>query len=287
MEKENSVGLFEAFKVRHIWQEGIVYFVVTDVVQALTDTPNPTDYLKKLRKRDPEIQKGWGQIVTPLSVPTEGGRQRVNCMSRENLLRFIMSIPSPKAEPFKKWLAQVGEQAIQEIENPELSLDRIRELYRAKGYADDWIERRLRSIEIRNTLTDEWKNRGVTEGGEYAHLTAAISTGTFDMNPTEYKNFKGLTEPKDNLRDHMTDLELVFTMLGEAATTELARNHDTQGFQQNLEAATEGGIIAGNARRELERKSGNKVSTPANFKHLKNKETAEIPENTEGALNNE
>ena len=176
-----------------------------------------------------------------------------------NAFRIIQSIPSPKAEPFKRWLAQVGYQRVQEIENPELAQQRMKELYKEKGYPADWIEKRMRSIAIRDELTDEWKQRGIKEQTDFAILTAEISKATFGLTPTQYKDLKGLD--RENLRDHMTDLELIFTMLGEAATTEIARNRDAQGFIPNKAAAHDGGAIAGNARRQLEHKSGKKVVT--------------------------
>ena len=187
----------------------------------------------------------------------------LQCWNTEGIFRLIQSIPSPKAEPFKRWLARVGYERIQEIEDPELATKRTRAIYQAKGYSADWIEKRMRSIAIRDELTDEWKKRGVREQREYAILTAEISKATFGLTPTEYAEFKRLK--RENLRDHMTDLELIFSMLGEAATTEIARNRDTQGFPQNKQAAHAGGKVAGNARRELEQKSGRKVVTNENY----------------------
>lgn len=263
MKQNNSIAIFQEKKIRRVQHQEEWYFVITDVIQILTDSNSPTDYLKKLRKRDPEINKGWGQIVTPLSVDTEGGKQRMNCINRQNLLRLIMSIPSPKAEPFKLWLAQVGEQHIQEIENPELGIERIREIYRAKGYTDEWIDTRLKSIDIRKQLTDAWKNRNVKEGQEYAILTAEIAKATFGLSPTEHAQYKGLE--KQNLRDHMTSLELIFTMLGEEATRTIAVQEDAQGFNENHEAAQRGGKMAGNARKSFEKTDNVKVVSPQNF----------------------
>jgi len=212
----SNIKLFESKQIRTVWNETDEkwYFVVADVIQVLTDTPNPSDYIKKMRKRDEELSKGWGQFVTTLSVETIGGKQKLNCASAKGLLRIIQSIPSPKAEPFKLWLAQVGSDRLDEIENPELATQRTRELYKLKGYPDDWIEKRMRSIAIREELTEEWKNRGVKEQIEYSILTAEISKATFGLTPSEYKKVKGLKS--QNLRDHMTDLELIFSMLGEA-----------------------------------------------------------------------
>jgi hypothetical protein len=247
--------------------------VIVDVVAALTDSPNPTDYLKKLRKRDPflsEAFKGGGQIDPPLalSVVTAGGPQKILCWDTSGILRLIQSIPSQKAEPFKRWLAQVGHDRLREIEDPEIAARRMKEIYRQKGYSDAWIEKRMRGIAVRDELTDEWKQRGVKEEREYAILTAEISKATFGMTPTQYREHKALTGTADNLRDHMNDLELIFTMLGEASTTEIARNTDARGFPRNKVAARQGGAVAGNARRELEAKSARRVSTRDNFKEL-------------------
>ena len=263
MKQNNSILLFQENQIRRILHNEEWYFVIIDVVQILTDSVNPTDYLKKLRKRDPEINKGWGQIVTPLSIDTEGGKQRMNCINRQHLLRLIMSIPSPKAEPFKLWLAQVGEQHIQEIENPELGIERIREIYRAKGYTDEWIETRLKSIDIRKQLTDAWKDRNVKEGKEYAILTAEIAKATFGLSPIEHSQHKGLE--KQNLHDHMTSLELIFTMLGEEATRTIAVQEDAQGFNENHDAAQRGGKMAGNARKSFEKTDNVKVVSSQNF----------------------
>ena len=270
----SNIKLFESKQIRTVWNDldKKWYFVVADVIQVLTDTPNPGDYIKKMRKRDEELSKGWGQFVTPLSVDTIGGKQKLNCASAKGLLRIIQSIPSPKAEPFKLWLAQAGSDRLDEIENPELATQRTRELYKLKGYPDDWIEKRMRSIAIREELTDEWKNRGVKEQIEYSILTAEISKATFGLTPTEYKKIKGLKS--QNLRDHMTDLELIFSMLGEASTTEIVKTQNPKGFNQNKKAAKQGGAVAGNARRELESRTGKKVVSTDNYlpETKKNKE---------------
>ena len=196
-------------------------------------------------------------------IQTSGGPQKLNCANTEGIFRLIQSIPSPKAEPFKRWLARVGYERVQEIEDPELATKRTRALYKAKGYSDAWIERRMRSIAIRDELTDEWKKRGVKEQREYSILTAEISKAAFGLTPSEYAAHKGLK--RQNLRDHMNDLELIFSMLGEAATTEITRTTDAQGFPQSQTAAKEGGTVAGNARRELEKKSGRKVVSRVNY----------------------
>jgi DNA-damage-inducible protein D len=261
----SNIKLFESKQVRSVWNEADQkwYFVVADVVQILTDTPNPSDYIKKMRKRDEQLSKGWGQFVTPLLVDTAGGKQNLNCANAQGLLRIIQSIPSPKAEPFKLWLAQVGSDRLEEIENPELATQRTRELYKLKGYPDDWIEKRMRSIAIREELTEEWKNRGVKEQTEYAILTAEISKATFGLSPSEYKKVKGLKS--QNLRDHFTDLELIFSMLGEASTTEIVKTQNPKGFKANKKAASQGGAVAGNARKELETRTGKKVVTADNY----------------------
>jgi len=270
----SNIKLFESKQIRTVWNETDEkwYFVVADVIQVLTDTTNPSDYIKKMRKRDEELSKGWGQFVTPLSVETIGGKQKLNCASAKGLLRIIQSIPSPKAEPFKLWLAQVGSDRLDEIENPELATQRTRELYKLKGYPDDWIEKRMRSIAIREELTEEWKNRGVKEQIEYSILTAEISNATFGLTPSEYKKVKGLKS--QNLRDHMNDLELIFSMLGEASTTEIVKTQNPKGFIQNKIAAKQGGAVAGNARQELESRTGKKVVSTDNYlpEAKKNKE---------------
>jgi len=265
---ETRIALFQRQEVRRTIHNHEWWFVISDVVTVLTDSIDASDYLKKLRKRDPslgEAFKGGGQLVPPLGLEfdTPGGRQLLQCWNTEGLFRIIQSIPSPKAEPFKRWLAKVGYERIQEIEDPELATKRTRAIYKAKGYSDDWIEKRMRSIAIRDELTDEWKKRGVREQREYAILTAEISQATFGLTPSQYAEFKRLK--RENLRDHMTDLELIFSMLGEAATTEITRTQDAQGLPQSKQAAHAGGTVAGNARRELEMKSGRKVVTSENY----------------------
>lgn len=260
---ETRIALFQRKEVRRTIHNNEWWFVIVDVIAALTDSADPQGYVKDMRRRDPELAKGWGQIATPLSIPTVGGPQNLNCANTEGLFRLIQSIPSPKAEPFKRWLAKVGYERIQEIEDPELAAKRTRAIYKAKGYSDDWIEKRMRSIAIRDELTDEWKKRGVKEQREYAILTAEISEATFGLTPSQYAEFKRLK--RENLRDHMTDLELIFSMLGEASTTEITRTRDAQGFPESKQAARSGGTVAGNARRELEKKSGRKVVSSENY----------------------
>ena len=265
---ETRIALFQHKEIRRTIHNNEWWFVITDVVAALTDSVNAGDYLKKLRKREPSLAeafKGGGQLVPPLGMEfdTAGGRQLLQCWNTEGIFRIIQSIPSPKAEPFKRWLARVGYERIQEIEDPELATKRTRALYKAKGYSDDWIEKRMRSIAVRDELTGEWKKRGVREHRECAILAAEISKATFGMTPSQYAEFKRLK--RENLRDHMTDLELIFSMLGQAATTEITRTRDAQGFPESQQAARAGGGVAGNARRELEEKSGRKVVTSENY----------------------
>ncbi len=261
----SNIKLFESKQIRSVWSESDQkwYFVVADVVQILTDSPNPTDYIKKMRKRDDLLSQGWGQLVTPLLVYTAGGKQKLNYANAQGLLRIIQSIPSPKAEPFKLWLAQVGSDRLDEIENPELATQRTRELYKLKGYPDGWIEKRMRSIAIREELTEEWRDRDVKEQKEYAILTAEISKATFGLTPSAYKKVKGLKS--QNLRDHMNDLELIFSMLGEASTTAIVKAQNPKGFIQNKQVARQGGAVAGKARKDLETKTGKKVVSSENY----------------------
>lgn len=275
----NSIKLFQSAKIRSVWneEEQQWYFSVVDIVGALTDSVNPTDYLKKIRKRDPELGTYIGTNCPQVAMPTQSGKnRRTLAATAKSALRIIQSIPSPKAEPFKQWLAQVGSERIEEIENPELAQTRMRELYRAKGYSDEWIARRERGIAVRDTLTDEWKKRGIKEGKEYAILTAEISKATFGITPSQHKKIKSLDRPSENLRDHMTDLELLFTALGEASTTEIAKTHDVYGMTQNVSAAQAGGKIAGDARAALEAKTGRNVFSPSNYKDLPEAEARKL-----------
>lgn len=267
----NTIVLFEEKHVRRAWDQaaGKWYFAIVDVIAVLTGSVDAGAYWRKLKER---LRKEGNQTVTAchaLKLTAADGKQRLTDVAdAEQLLRLIQSIPSPKAEPFKLWLAQVGRERLEEIENPELAARRMREIYRQKGYSEDWIEKRMRGIAVRDELTDEWKKRGVREQREFAILTAEISKATFGMTPSEYRDFKSLDAPGDNLRDHMTDLELIFTMLGEASTTEIAKKKDARGFPQNKVAAQAGGTIAGNARRELEARSGTMVSTRENYQAI-------------------
>jgi DNA-damage-inducible protein D len=272
---DSHIAVFRGKEVRKTIHKNEWWFVVEDVVLALIDSKDPKQYIQRMKQRDPELGKGWVQIVHTLPIETSGGAQSMLCANTEGIFRIIQSIPSPKAEPFKRWLAKVGYERVQEIEDPELGTKRTRALYKAKGYSDDWIEKRMRGIAVRAELTDEWKNRDVGADREYAILTAEISKATFGLTPSEYKDLKGLE--RENLRDHMTDLELIFSMLGEAATTEITKTKDAQGFDENRTAARKGGRIAGDARKELETETKKKVATSENYLKITQKEKKRLP----------
>jgi len=271
MDSKDALVVFEGREIRHTWNNNEWWFVLEDIVQILTDSKDPKQYIQKMKKRDEPLAKGWVQIVHTLVVDTAGGKQKMNCVNTEGAFRIIQSIPSPKAEPFKRWLAKVGYERVQEIEDPELAQKRMKDTYKLKGYSDDWIEKRVRGIAARDELTEEWDNRGIKTNREYSILTSEISKATFGLTPSEYKKFKGLKQ--QNLRDHMNDLELIFTMLGEASTTKIARNKDALGFDENKDAAKEGGTVAGVAREELERRSGENVVSNENYLNLTEKKS--------------
>ena len=261
---ETKLAIFKGSEIRRTLHSDEWWFAVVDIVATLTVSADPKQYVKKMRQRDSELNSYWGTICTPLPLRTQDGKTRkINCANTEGVFRIIQSIPSPKAEPFKRWLAKVGYERVQEIEDPELASKRTKEIYRAKGYSENWIEKRMRGIAIRAELTDEWTDRGVKESPEYTILTAEISKAAFGMTPAEYKRHKGLN--RQNLRDHMTDLELIFSMLGEAATTEIARKQDAQGFVKNKVASNKGGTIAGDARKNLELETGSDVISSKNY----------------------
>ena len=266
MTQHNAIKLFEEKRVRTVWddQQEKWYFSVVDVVSVLTDSANPTDYLKKMRKRDPQLAEGWGQIVTPLSIQTSGGKQKVNFADTEAIFRIIQSIPSPKAEPFKLWMARVAAERLDQMIDPELSINQALADYKRLGYSDNWINQRLKSIEIRKELTDEWKRHGLQEGVQFATLTDIIYQTWSDMTAREYKRFKGLK--KENLRDNMTNKELVLNMLAELSTKEISENRNPETFGEHVEIAQQGGGIARNARLELEEKTGKSVISPLNAK---------------------
>ncbi|MFZ2145659.1 MAG: Bro-N domain-containing protein [Sedimentisphaerales bacterium] len=262
-----KIAVFRGNQIRRHWDDNrhSWFFSVVDVIAALTDSENPAVYWRVLKKRLKD--EGADQTVTKCNafkMPAADGKMRLTDMAdTEAMFRIIQSIPSPKAEPFKRWLARVGYERVQEIEDPELATKRTHALYKAKGYSDGWIEKRMRGIAIREELTDEWKKRNVKEDVEYAILTAEISKATFGLTPTQYKRLKGLK--RENLRDHMNDLEQIFSMLGEAATTEITRNRDAQGFIESKQAAVEGGGVAGKARRDLESKTGKRIVSKQNY----------------------
>lgn len=267
MKKElKTVALFENDPVRRVWNEKEEkwYFSIVDVVKALTDSVQPEGYIKDLRRRDAELSKGWGQIATPLNLQTKGGLQKVNCANVEGVLRLIQSIPSPKAEPFKLWLAKVGYERIQEIDNPELAMDRMKAIYEKKGYPKDWINKRSRGIAVRHSLTDEWRDRGVKNSLSYAILTNEIMESAFGLKVDDYKKLKGLE--RENLRDHMNDMELILTMLAEATTTEFTQSRDSHGFIPLKNDAKEGGEVAGRARKDIENRAKKRIVSNKNFK---------------------
>ncbi len=271
MDTINKIAIFRGKKIRKVIFQNEWYFSVVDIVDALIESSIPKRYWSDLKiKIKKEGHNQLYDFIVPLKiVGSDGKKYLTDCANTETIFRIIQSIPSPKAEPFKMWLAKVGYERVQEIEDPELATKRTRSLYKAKGYPDSWIEKRMRGIEIRETLTDEWKKRNVGGEKEYAILTAEISQATFGMTPSKYKQFKGLK--RENLRDHMNDLELIFSMLGEASTAEIAKSRDAKGFGENKKAAKDGGKIAGDARINLEVQSGKPVSTAKNFKNLKPK----------------
>ena len=262
----SNIKLFESKQVRSVWNESAQkwYFSVQDVIEVLTDSRDVKQYIKRLLSRDEQLKSNWGTICTLVEMEAaDGKRRKVQAAAAQGLLRIIQSIPSPKAEPFKLWLAQVGSDRLDEIENPELATQRTRELYKLKGYPADWIEKRMRSIAIREELTGEWKLRGVKEQKEYAILTAEISKAAFGLTPAQYKKVKGLKS--QNLRDHMNDLELIFSMLGEASTTAIVKTRNPKGFVENKIAAKQGGSVAGKARIDLEKKTGKKIVSAENY----------------------
>lgn len=262
----DKIAVFEDKKIRRVFHEGEWYFSIIDIVRVLTGSSDPSRYWTELRTQLTDSEgfvQLFGKIEQLKLESTDGKKYKTDTANTETVFRIIQSIPSPKAEPFKRWLARVGYERVQEIEDPELATKRTRAIYKAKGYSDEWIEKRMRGIAIREELTDEWDKRGIKIQREYAILTAEISKATFGMTPSEYKEHKGLE--RENLRDHMTDLELIFSMLGEASTKEIAVNRNAQGFDENKTAAKIGGKIAGDARRHLEQESGKPVISNENF----------------------
>ena len=265
MDENNSIQLFEDRKIRTAWDEEKEewYFSVQDVVAVLSESTDPKQYIKKMRTRDPQLSANWGTICTPVQMLAADGKQRkVQAANTEGILRIIQSIPSPKAEPFKRWLAQVGRERIEETIDPEQAIDRALETYLKKGYSEDWIHQRILSIRVRNELTAEWQARGVEQGREYAILTDEITKAWSGMTTRQYKNLKGLK--KENLRDNMSTLEIVLNMLAETTTTELSKAHRPEGFEESRIVARRGGKVAGDARRAIEADTGQPAVTAQN-----------------------
>jgi len=279
MKKHDKLIIFQNEKIRRIWHEKEWFYSVIDIVRALTNSVNARDYWYKMKIRLGEEEKAeLSTICLQLKIPAEDGKLReTDCADKEGIFRIIQSIPSQKAEPFKRWLAKVGKERIDEIENPELAQERMKTLYEAKGYPKDWIDKRLRGIAIRQNLTDEWQKRGITENRDFAILTAEISKATFGLTPTEYKKFKNLpVKSKENLRDHMDDLELIFTMLGERVTTEISEKEEPDTFDKSKKVAKRGGNVAGTARKKAEKELGRSVISKTNAKELTTKEKKEL-----------
>ena len=269
MDENNSIQLFEDRKIRTAWDEEKEewYFSVQDVVAVLSESTDPKQYIKKMRARDPQLSANWGTICTPVQMLAADGKQRkVQAANTEGILRIIQSIPSPKAEPFKRWLAQVGRERIEETIDPEQAIDRALETYLKKGYSEDWIHQRILSIRVRNELTAEWQARGVEQGQEYAILTDEITKAWSGMTTRQYKNLKGLK--KENLRDNMSTLEIVLNMLAETTTTELSKAHRPEGFEESRIVARRGGKVAGDARRAIEADTGRPAVTAENAAQL-------------------
>ena len=268
MDENNSIQLFEDRKIRTAWDEEQEewYFSVQDVVAVLAESSDPKQYIKKMRTRDPELSANWGTICTPVQMPAAGKMRKIQAANTEGLLRIIQSIPSPKAEPFKRWLAQVGRERIEETIDPEQAIDRALETYQKKGYDTDWIHQRLLSIRVRNELTAEWQECGVQQGKEYAILTDEITKAWSGMTTRQYKKLKGLK--KENLRDNMSTMEIVLNMLAEATTTELSKAHQPEGFSESQKIARRGGSYAGQVRQDIEKDTGRPVITSQNAAQL-------------------
>jgi DNA-damage-inducible protein D len=272
MNKQNKIIVFESKAIRRVWHQEEWWFSIVDVVSALTDSLDAGAYWRKLKQR---LLEEGSQVVTnchglKLEAP-DGKMRETDCANTKGMFRIIQSIPSHKAEPFKQWLAQVGYERVQEIENPELAQERMKELFEQKGYSKDWIDKRLRGMAIRQNLTDEWKERGIENERDFSILTAEISKATFGMTPVEYKSMKGLSKKNENLRDHMTDLELIFTMLGEKVTTEISKKEKPDTFDKNRKVAKRGGTVAGKARKDTEKELGRSIVSKENFLSLEDK----------------
>ena len=264
MTQKHQIQLFEEKKVRTVWDEELQewFFSVVDIVQVLTDSADVKQYIKKMRKRDPELEAKWGTICTPVRMLALDGKQRITlAATTEGIFRLIQSIPSPKAEPFKQWMAEVAAQRIDQMQDPELNFEQAYADYRRLGYSDKWINQRLRSIEVRKELTDEWDRAGVKEGQQYASLTDIITQGWSGKTTRQYKHYKGLK--KENLRDNMTNIELALNTLAEASVTEISKSKNPKGFRQSAAVAREGSKIAGDARKQLEQRVGHSVISSA------------------------
>jgi len=271
MKEKHTLIVFQDKKIRRIWHNNEWYFSVVDIVEVLTDSPSPRQYWGKIKDREfnsLELSPIWVQLKM---LASDSKLRLTDCANTKNIFRIIQSIPSKKAEPFKQWLAKVGYERIEEIENPELGQDRIKEYYELKGYPKEWIDKRLRGITIRQELTNEWKNRQIKTENEFSILTNEISKATFGKTVGEYKEFKQLQKKNQNLRDHMTDLELIFTMLGEASTTAITKKEDSQGFKECKNSAKKGGNVAKRARKDLENNLGKSIVSKNNYipKHKK------------------
>ncbi len=275
VEKEAQKGLivFQDRSIRRLWHDDQWFYSVVDIVAVLSESDNPATYWRVLKHREPQLVT----ICNGLKMLAEDGKLRyTDCVNTRNAFRLIQSIPSKKAEPFKMWLAQLGKERIEEIENPELAQDRVKEYYELKGYPQEWIDKRLRGIAIRQDLTDEWKSRGVQEEKGFAILTNEISKATFGKTVGEYKQFKSLKKPNQNLRDHMTDWELILTMVGEKATTDITITRDSKGFGELKQSAKRGGQIAETTKKELEQELGKPIVSTENYLYLTEKKKRKL-----------
>jgi prophage antirepressor-like protein len=266
-EQNSKIAIFQSKEVRKVFFDGEWFFSIEDIIMVLTDSVDPKGYIKDLRRRDEEVSKGWGQIATPLPIITAGGRQNVNCANTEAIFRLIQSIPSKKAEPFKRWLARVGKERLDEIEQPAKAIERAKNYYAAKGYSKQWIETRTASIDTRHKFTDTLKDHGITEHREYGILTDELYSSSFSLSTAEYKEHKGLSK-KDSLRDNMTPLELAAVIFSEATSTEIITQNKTDGFVETKRAIHIAGNITKEAIDKIEAETGKKVVTHKNYKEL-------------------
>jgi DNA-damage-inducible protein D len=274
--ENNGLTNFEGNEIRKIWHDEEWYFSIVDVVAILSDTNNPNRYWTDLKRKIQKESQSYDFFVSMKLAGKDGRKRLTDCTNIDGLLRIVMSVPSPKAEPLRLWLAQTGRERIEETENPELGFERMKEIYKTKGYSDEWITRRMKTIEVRKELTDEWQKRGIKESKDFSILTATISKETFGITPSEHSKIKGLD--KHNLRDHMTPLELILTALGEEVTRTITIKQDALGFNENHEAALKGGKIAGEARERVEIGTDEKIVSSQNFLHLNDKKTDNLPE---------